>query len=101
MRLPALFRVHRPVWRARSSPKKIVGDRALRVGPVDLLSGSRDFAFERRDPGGKFVERETFEILPHHLGERIVRVFRENLVEVHSRIVDPRVGDVNKVGGAG
>jgi len=29
----------------RSSPEEIVGERALRAGPVDLLSGSGDFAF--------------------------------------------------------
>jgi hypothetical protein len=35
------------------------------------------------------------------LGERIGRVFRENLVEVHARIVDRCAGDVNKARGWG
>ena len=101
MRLPALFRVRRPVWRGRSSPKEIVGDGAVLAGAVDLLPAARDFALKRRDARGEFVERETFEILPHQLGERIGRVFRENLVEVHVPIVDRCASDVNKTGRRG
>jgi hypothetical protein len=64
---------------------------------IDLLAAARRLRLQQRDAALKFVERETFEILPRELSQRIIRVFRENLVEVHVQIVDRWAGDVNKV----
>ena len=92
-----MFRVCRPVWRARSLPEQIVCETALPGCAVDLLPASCRFRLQQRDPALQFFEREAFKILPRQLGQRIIRVFRENLVEVHVQIVDRWAGDVNKV----
>lgn len=90
------MRPRRQIGTDGSFPEKVVGDGAMPGGPVDLLPAARRLGFEQRDAFGQFVQGKAFDILPGQLGQRIIRVFRENLVEVHLQIVDRWAHDVNK-----
>ncbi len=57
---------------------------------VDLGADSRDLGFEPGDTLVQLVDRQRVEVLPRQQGERVVRLVREELVQVHGcRILFP------------
>lgn len=58
-----------------------------------------DFRFQRGDAGGEFVDRQRIEILALEQRQRIFRLARKEIVEIHGRKLTPGRGQVNKRGG--
>ena len=52
-------------------------------GALFFDPAANNFCFERRDAGVEFGDRKGIQVLPGKLGQRITRLFREILVQVH------------------
>ena len=67
-------------------------------GGFKFFAGSRDLAFERRDPALKLFDRPGIEILATEGHQGIVRPPREEFVHVHGSSVDRSESAVNNGG---
>ena len=64
--------------------------------PADVVFDPGDFNFERLDARFELIDRHRIEVLLCKGDQRVVRLGREEVVEVHGRTVDPCGTQVNK-----
>lgn len=76
--------------------EQFVGSAAVPCGIGHMLLDAGDFALQRLDPGGQFVDGKRPEVLLDHLGQRILRPAGKEVILVHADNVDPCRAQVNK-----
>ncbi len=75
--------------------EKVLGGRTVCLHLLDMLFDPRDLLFQGLDSRLEFVDRQRVEVLFLHRLDRIVRLARKEIVQIHDRIVDPGMDDVN------
>jgi NADPH2:quinone reductase len=68
-------------------------------GAFHFSASPGDFRLKHRDPLLEFGHRQRVQVLARKFGERIARLFRQELVKIHGQNVDRRGDDVNKAPG--
>ena len=68
----------------------------MALDPFDMRLDPGNFLFERRDPLVELLDRDWVEVLLLELGQRVAGLAREEVFQVHGRIVDPASAQVNK-----
>ena len=70
----------------------------MSLGALHVRLDAVDLGLEGLDPLLQFLDRHRVEVLPAERDERVVGLAREEVFEVHGRIVDPSSRQVNKPG---
>ena len=68
----------------------------MSLGSLHMGFHARDLFLQRFDPRHKLLDRQRIEILLAELGQRILRLVGEEVVQIHRRSVDPWQCHVNK-----
>ena len=68
----------------------------MRLRALHVRLDAPDFVFQRIDSGVQLLDRHRIEVLLSERNERIVGLAREQLIQIHGRVVDPTLHDVNK-----